>query len=97
MNFVIVIPERVCKQLDSAFGYYEEKQAGLGVKFLDDWENTMEHLEKRPLIYQLKYKQFRTIQFNRFPFLVVFKIAGNSVILNNIIHSKRSTALRYKA
>jgi hypothetical protein len=97
MNFLIVIPERVCEQLDSAFVYYEEKQAGLGIKFLDDWENTMDHLEKRPFIYQLKYKQFRTIQFNRFPFLVVFKIVENSIILNNIIHSKRSVARRYKA
>ena len=68
MIFLIVIPERVYEELNRVFAYYEERQVDLGMKFLDDWENTLEHLEKRPFIHQIQFKKFRSIQFSNFPF-----------------------------
>ncbi|MBO9204383.1 type II toxin-antitoxin system RelE/ParE family toxin [Niastella sp. MAH-29] len=33
--------------------------------------------------------QFRRIRINRFPYLVVYEVEGNSVIINSVRHVKR--------
>ena len=97
MIFLVLIPEKVYEELNRVFGYYEERQPGLGEKFLDDWEETMNHLEKRPFIHQLQFKKYRSLQFNKFPFLIIYKVEKESILIYKLIHTKRNPYRRYKA
>lgn len=97
MIHLVLIPEQVYEELDRVFGYYEERQPGLGERFLDDWEHAMDHLEKRPYIHQIQFRKFRSIQFSRFPFLIIYKIEKESILIYKLIHAKRNPAARFKA
>lgn len=94
-NFLVLIPEAVYEELNQVFAYYEERQTDLGVRFLDDWEETMDNLELRPFIHQIQFKQFRSVKFNRFPFLIIYKIEKQTIILYKLVHAKSDPAKRY--
>ena len=54
MSYSVHIPQSVYFELNEVALYYEQMQPELGVKFVLDWENTMEHLSAFPLHFQKK-------------------------------------------
>jgi hypothetical protein len=96
MNFQVVIPESVYEELNDVASYYEQLQENLGVKFLNDWEYTMNQLSASPLMFQKKFKQFRVIQFSRFQFLIIYEIDKLDVVVYRLIHAKRNPNKRFK-
>lgn len=96
MSFQVLIPESVYEELNDVASYYEQLQENLGLKFLNDWEYTMKQLSVSPLIFQKKFKQFRVIQFNRFPFLIIYEIDKLDVVVYRLIHAKRKPNKRFK-
>jgi toxin ParE1/3/4 len=96
MTYRIVIPDEIYEELNSAAVYYEGQQNNLGVKFLDDYENTMANLKRAPLVYQFRFKEFRGIRFARFPFVVLYEVEGKSIIIYRLIHAKRNPKKWFK-
>ncbi|MFI5162699.1 MAG: type II toxin-antitoxin system RelE/ParE family toxin [Sphingobacteriales bacterium] len=71
--------------------WYNEQQAGLGDRFLLQIINTFRHIEVNPLHYEEKFsKQFRFAKVDVFPFLVVFKIKKQFVVVNAVFHTSRN-------
>ena len=96
MIYQIIVPESVYEELNEAALYYESKQKDLGVKFVLNCEITMVQLKKTPEIYQRKHKQFRTIPMNAFPYLLVYEIQDNKLIIYRLIHGKRNPKTIFK-
>lgn len=96
MIYRVVIPESVYEELNGVALYYEAQQTNLGVKFLNDWESTMERLSKSPLIYQRKAKEFRSALLEHFPYLLIFEVEGSSIIIYRLIHAKRNPKRIFK-
>ncbi len=46
-------------EIADAVEWYENKQKGLGLKFIDDWESTIEYLVSNPLSFQKQRKHVR--------------------------------------
>lgn len=90
MIYRVVIPESVYEELNEVALYYEAQQTNLGVKFLNDWENTMERLSKSPFMYQRKIKEFRSALLEHFPYLLIFEAEGSNILIYRLIHAKRS-------
>lgn len=96
MKFRVIVPEGVYEELNRVALYYEEQQKDLGLKFLNDWEDTMSQLSRSPLIYQKKFKEFRGIQFGRFPFLIIFELDKKEIVIYKLIHARRNPKKRFK-
>lgn len=96
MSFKVIIPEGVYEELNRVALYYEEQQKDLGVKFLNDWEDTMSQISRSPLIYQKKFKQFRCVQFNRFSFLLVFELDKKEIVIYRLIHVRINPTKRFR-
>jgi hypothetical protein len=96
MTYEVVIPENVYKELNEAAIYYEERQRALGQKFLEDWVDIMDLLVRAPLLYEKKFKEFRSIQFQTFPFLIIFEVEGKNIVLFRLIHEKRNPSKRFR-
>jgi hypothetical protein len=90
MNYQIIIPESVYLELKETASYYEYKQKGLGLKFVQNWEVTMTHLKTAPLLYQRKNTKLRTIRINKFPYLLVFEVVADKIYIYRLIHAKRN-------
>jgi hypothetical protein len=71
MNYKLDVKETANKDVVKAVKHYESKQEGLGERFLNSWEQTLELLKYDPNIYQKKHKNFRQILIKPFPYHII--------------------------
>ena len=97
MSFKIEITSLAEEEYASAFHYYEEKQAGLGLRFEKEAGLIIGKLKQNPYLFQRKYKHYREAIFKRFPYFMVYEIIGNSVIVHSFFHMKRNPKRKLKS
>jgi hypothetical protein len=79
------------EDMQKAAGWYEEQQAGLGERFLSEVIKTLRFAEANSLHYEEKFaKRFRFAPVHVFPYLVIFKIKGDFVVINAVFHTNRN-------
>jgi hypothetical protein len=79
------------EDMQKSADWYDEKQAGLGKRFLFEVVKTFRLVENSPLHYEEKFsKKFRYAQVDDFPFVVVFRIKKQIVIINAVFHTSRN-------
>ena len=96
MIFSLVVKPEAREELALAAIYYESLSPGLGIRFLDVWESTAANIHRHPLGYAIKKRNFRQTMFRSFPYLVVFEVLGNKVVVYAIIHARKHPSKRYK-
>ena len=72
-----------------AFDWYELQREGLGVEFLDELELFYTSLLRNPSSYGYYDRPIRQGKINRFPYLVVFEIFEDSVVVYSVFMSKQ--------
>jgi hypothetical protein len=71
--------------------WYNEQQTGVGERFLLHAVSTLRLIEASPLHYEEKFsKKFRFAKVADFPFVVVFKVKKQLVIVNSVFHTSRN-------
>lgn len=96
MIFLLIVKPEAREELALTAIYYESLSPGLGIRFVDAWERTAADIQRHPQGYALKKGNFRQVMFRRFPYLVVFEILGNKVVVYAIIHARKHPSKRYK-
>lgn len=89
MSYEIILQSEAILDLQEAFEWYEKQKEGLGFEFIEEVESGYLKISNQPLHYPPINPRFRRIRINRFPYLVVYEIEGNSVIINSVRHIKR--------
>jgi plasmid stabilization system protein ParE len=69
------------------FDYYEEINPGLGFRFLNEVENFLETLKKNPHAYSYLEEPARQGKINSFPYVVIFEIADDTVIIFRVFNT----------
>lgn len=67
MLFEIIIDPRAIQDIQDAINYYDEKQIGLGEKFLNALDKHLHTLEKNPF-FNIRYDEVRCLPFKKFPY-----------------------------
>ncbi len=70
--------------------WYESKVHGLGLKFTDEIDSTIERILLNPDFYQRVTGQIRKIQANKFPYSVFYTIEDDTLVILRIFHHKRT-------
>ncbi|HEY5327948.1 MAG TPA: type II toxin-antitoxin system RelE/ParE family toxin [Mucilaginibacter sp.] len=79
------------EDMQKSADWYDEQQAGVGDRFLREVISTFQLIETNPLHYQERFsKKFRFANVYDFPFVVVFKIKKQLVIVNSVFHTSRN-------
>ena len=78
-----------------AYEWYEEQQSGLGDLFLKELEGSFQKLEDKPYIYAVIKKNFRQQVLKKFPYVVVFEIMDDDVVIFCIFHTSRSPRKKF--
>ncbi len=89
MNYSLKIQTEALLEIQEAFEWYEEQKAGLGFLLIEEIENCYERLTEQPSYYGFLNSRFRRIKLSRFPYMLIFEIEENTVIINSIFHVKR--------
>ena len=92
MTFRILYNPEVYDDLKEAIDWYEERQPGLGNKFLATAKKQINSLRNSALQYSVRYDDVRCMPLKNFPYMVHFRvnIHANSVKVEAVINTWRN-------
>jgi plasmid stabilization system protein ParE len=73
--------------------WYESRQAGLGERFSNKLNRLLYEIAKHPQYYSFYKEEFRRAILKPFPYLVIFKIAEEEIVIYSIIYGGRDPQL----
>ncbi|CAN1208959.1 type II toxin-antitoxin system RelE/ParE family toxin [Tumidithrix helvetica PCC 7403] len=89
MSLPIVFRVEAQAEFDEAFDWYEQQRTGLGVDFLMCVAEILEHIESLPEAYEIIYEDVRRAVVRKFPYLILYKVEPDRVVVLAVFHSKR--------
>jgi hypothetical protein len=75
---VIYHPEAE-EEMIATVSYYENQADGLGIKFLDDLDQTVEEIVKCPETWITLGENLKRHQFTHFPFAILYQIIDSKI------------------
>ncbi len=96
MNYKIEVKQQALEDLVQAAVWYEMQSTGLGERFANEYRSTTERIKQNPLNYQVKRNNLRQTQLKKFPYLIIYTIEGNTIIIYGVIHGKRHSRKKYQ-
>jgi hypothetical protein len=89
--YQLQVLQKAREDMQKSADWYNEQQSGLGDRFLLHVIGIFRLIEANPLHYEEKFsKKFRFAQVAVFPYVVVFKIKKQLVIVNAVFHTSRN-------
>jgi toxin ParE1/3/4 len=77
------------EELEAAAQWYEDRQPGLGDDFLDDFESALKKIIRSPQRPRLIQGKNRKLNFNRFPYAIVYELQKDVLYVKAIMHLHR--------
>lgn len=92
MSYQLKVSSTAYKETDDAFAYYEEQSTGLGERFLKSLEDAYSKLSQTPQYYSYirNDKNIRDIKIKTFPFVIIFQIMENTVLVLRVFNTNRN-------
>ncbi len=73
-----------------AVAYYESKRAGLGVSYLEEFDELLKRVTERPHAFHIERSpDLRRAHLVRFPYAVIYREVGGVVQVLAIAHKRR--------
>ncbi len=91
-EYRLVAEPRDDLDLAAAFDWYENEEAGLGQKFLEELRTTYDRIADGPLAYRDLRAGIRRALLRRFPYAVYFAVEGNVVVVLAVLYVARDPA-----
>ena len=83
-----ILPQAVGDATE-AYLWYEERRPGLGEEFLDCVDECIERIRRDPELFEVLYEDYRRALVRRFPYVVFYEYAHDSITLFAVFHSAR--------
>jgi hypothetical protein len=91
MVFKIKILPLAEKEIDESIEFYESRSKGLGKQFLTYLKSYLKVLKTHPELFEIKKEPFyRELTLVKFPFVVIYEIFGNELIIHSVFHTSRN-------
>ena len=101
MSYNLVVKEEAVADIQEAYDFYDDVQADLGFRFLQELEQHLEEIKQHPLHFSFLLDQdlYRSYSLKHFPFSIIFEVTVNEVIVF-AVHDHRKhpvkTSKRFK-
>ena len=86
-NLVLRPPART--DIVEAARWYEEQAEGLGADFLRAVDLAVATIQHNPLQYQQMYDRVRRARLRRFPYVVIYYVSDDEIVIVSCIHGRR--------
>ncbi|MEO7800421.1 MAG: type II toxin-antitoxin system RelE/ParE family toxin [Ginsengibacter sp.] len=99
MTYTYIFHPLTKEDYNEAFEWYENKQKGLGERFLQAVRKKIEEIVLQPEAYGTKgNKKFREAEISIFPYLLVYKLnkRKKEIYISSIHHSKKHPRKKYR-
>ena len=84
MNIILIPPSD--KELEEAVDYYNDQMPGLGEQFYNAFLNTVNYIPIAPDAWRKVGSNTRRINIKRFPYLILYVLDGNDILITCIAH-----------
>ncbi|APB32598.1 Putative plasmid stabilization protein ParE hypothetical protein [Gloeomargarita lithophora Alchichica-D10] len=82
---IVIIPAAE-RELAESYSWYEEQEIGLGEDYLRCVDACIQAIQKNPELYQVVYLSYRRAVVRRFPYVIFYECADNSIIIYAVFH-----------
>lgn len=89
MRFVLRYRPEVVDDLRKAAEWYDARHAGLAAEFLNECRIKLTDVANRPQQGTRQAKEVRSVRIRRFPYVIHFRIEGETVVVLAILHGGR--------
>jgi plasmid stabilization system protein ParE len=89
---VVLLPEAQAEFYE-AFDWYEQRRAGLGVQFVDRVQEVFDRVSAAPHLYEQVFRDVRRAVIRGFPYLILYRVADQQVVVLAVFHGKRDPAV----
>ena len=87
MLYVLEFKDEANIEIIEAYLYYEEKRSGLGEEFLEHLDTYFDRITKNPKHFPQKRKPYREAFIKRFPFLIIYEIIKQTIIVYSVFNT----------
>ncbi len=93
MTYLIEFLSSALIEEADAYLFYESQLKGLGDKFLLELESALSRVTQNPSHYSYSdwTKTVRDISLDKFPFVIIFQVLDDKIIVYNIHHTKKNS------
>ncbi len=98
MSYQIQLHPLALVEMQESCTWYEERLAGLGVRFLVAVHEQFEIIRVSPSLFSKKKGHYRSTIVKGFPFTIVYEVLEEKkiVFISYVFHSKRNPKLKYR-
>ena len=99
MGFPYRFNEQAHEEYIETYGWYEEKQAGLGDRFMDSVEKRLQQISEHPEYFgKRRNNRFREAKVEHFPYMIVYEFLKQKGFIHiaAIYHSSRREGGKYR-
>lgn len=94
--YQVILKPGAIKTAKEAYEWYNGQQPGLGTTFLRELRDCRDNLESRPEAYQKIKKNYRQLVLHTFPYVIVYEIVKNDVVVYAVFHTSRNPSKKFK-
>lgn len=96
MAYKLEIREKVRTGTLAGFLWYEEKSDGLGSRFVSEVEEMIQYISQNPFHFQVKYKNYREGIMKTFPYVVIYQVLDELIIISSVFPTKDDPGKKIK-
>jgi plasmid stabilization system protein ParE len=86
----LVVRSQAIAELVEARDWFDAQRSGLGQEFVMEVDLTLSEVHARPESFPAVYGEKRRAIVHRFPYGVLFRIVGDTIVILGIIHGRRN-------
>ena len=90
MVFNILLSKKASIEIEESIEYYNGINKKLGKQFYVELLENLSHIKNNPYLFQIKFDSFREVPLKIFPFIIVYEVLDNSIIVNAVFHTSRN-------
>jgi len=94
----LIISKRALKELEKSFNWYEDNQADLGERFLNQFYKKLNIILSYPKRSIIRKAPYREARIDIFPFLIVYRVneIKKEIFIVSVFHFSRNPKRKYK-
>lgn len=93
MNYKVIIFAEAKLDIKETANWYNNKQQGLGKRFITSVKNEISIIRQNPFLYEIRYDDVRTTLIETFPYLIHFDIINHTVFIKAVYHTSRDSEI----
>ena len=92
MDFDLILKPIVYWDIDESIVWYEKKIKGLGLRFLQSFEEVIVRIVDNPYSFSYLKRPVRKVKLKRFPYRVIYVINDHTIYILGVINVRRSNS-----